>query len=118
MKDNEIKFKQFEEECRRYLYEKEVIKELEKRFVQVNTTNSYFTNVKREDPLKKYRFLESHIRHVDNVFSGLERCYGTHVANAIKEKMIGLKAESETMNESYKNIILHVLNMYQTGVVS
>lgn len=116
MKDNEVKFKQFEEECRRYLYEKEVIKELEKRFVQVNTTNTYFTNVRREDPLKKYRFLESHIRHVDDVFNGLERCYGSTIARKIKDKMIGMKADSEKDEESYKNIILHVLNMYQSGV--
>lgn len=115
MKDNEVKFKQFEEECRRYLYEKEVIKELERRFVQVNTTNTYFTNDRRDDPLKKYRFLESHIRHVDDVFSGLERCYGSKIARTIKDKMIGIKKESEQANESDKNIILHVLNMHQTG---
>ena len=40
MKTDELKFKKFEEECRRYLYEKEALLQLEKRFVKVNTSNT------------------------------------------------------------------------------
>ena len=62
MKTDELKFKKFEEECRRYLYEKEALLQLEKRFVKVNTSNTHYNdNCSRYDPLKKYRFLPSQL---------------------------------------------------------
>ncbi len=112
MKNSELKFKRFEEECRRYLYEKEVMKELERRFVNVNQSNTHLNDHKRQDPLKRYRFLESHIRHVDDVFYGLEKYYGSRISKMIKDEMIRNYCfdEKKEIEESHKNIILNVLN--------
>ena len=80
MKTDELKFKKFEEECRRYLYEKEALLQLEKRFVKVNTSNTHYNdNCSRYDPLKKYRFLEAHTNHVNHVFKLMEKEYGSLV---------------------------------------
>jgi hypothetical protein len=118
MKNSEVKFKKFEEECRRYLYEKEVMKELERRFVKMNTSNLHFSDQVRVDPLKKYRFLESHIRHVDEVFLGLEKYYGSRISKIIKNEMIQNYSfdDKKELDKSYKNIVLQILNKNHVGV--
>lgn len=117
MKNNEVKFKKFEEECRRYLYEKEVMKELERRFVKMNTNNLHLNDQVRVDPLKKYRFLESHIRHVDEVFQGLEKYYGSRISKTIKNEMIQNYSfdDKKELDKSYKNIVLQILNKNHMG---
>lgn len=110
MKTDELKFKKFEEECRRYLYEKEALLQLEKRFVKVNTSNTHYNdNCSRYDPLKKYRFLEAHTNHVNHVFKLMEKEYGSLVANTIKEQMTHFHTNEE-IDEAYKNSVICILN--------
>ena len=95
MKTDELKFKKFEEECRRYLYEKEALLQLEKRFVKVNTSNTHYNdNCSHFDPLKKY---------------------GSLVANTIKEQMTHFHT-SEEIDEAYKNSVICILNKTEKGV--
>lgn len=116
MKTDELKFKKFEEECRRYLYEKEALLQLEKRFVKVNTSNTHCNdNCSRCDPLKKYRFLEAHTNHVNHIFKLMEKEYGSLVANTIKEQMTHFHT-SEEIDEAYKNSVICILNKTEKGV--
>ena len=116
MKTDELKFKKFEEECRRYLDEKEALLQLEKRFVKVNTSNTHYNdNCSRYDPLKKYRFLEAHTNHVNHVFKLMEKEYGSLVANTIKEQMTHFHTNEE-IDEAYKNSVICILNKTEKGV--
>lgn len=107
-------FQRFQEECRHYLYEKSAIKTLEERFVNVNRSGMCcVSDAVREDPLKKYRLLQSHVCYVDRVFAALEKKYGSDVSRMIKKEMIEIRAVEEPFEiaESYQKSILHVLHM-------
>lgn len=110
-------FQKFQEECRHYLYEKSALKTLEKRFVNVNRSGICCSaETKREDPLKKYRLLQSHVCHVDRVFAALERKYGSNVSKMIKEEMTEARAVEEPfeIDESHQKSIVRVLRMQRS----
>lgn len=115
MKENEKRmFQRFQEECNHYLYEKCALKVLEKKFVEVNRSGvMYHSTPKREDPLKKYRLLQSHVQHVDHVFRELEKCYGSAVSQMIKKEMVEPHAVEEALEiaEAHQKSILKVLHM-------
>lgn len=115
MNQNEIDYVKFLQECRTYIYEKEALKELEKRFVRYNTNHSHYeNNNQRMDPLRRYRLLESHVMHVDRVFRDIEKTYGTKVAKMIRNKMVNFNLNKE-IDATYQNCITYVLNK-QKGV--
>lgn len=115
MNQKEINYVKFLQECRTYIYEKEALKELEKRFVQYNTQQMHYENkCRRMDPLRKYRLLESHVMHVDRVFRDIEKTYGTKIAKTIRNKVVNLHPSSE-IEDTYQNCISYVLNKQQGG---
>lgn len=119
MKNKDEKFNKFEEECRRYLYEKEALKELERRFVRFNTNGDHYVNTQSHtDPLKRYRLLENHVNYVDEVFRKLEKMYGPRIAKIIRQKMIRIYSmeEKEEIHPTYRNCIDVVLNKNSRGV--
>lgn len=119
---NELKWKRFEEACRRYLYEKELMKELEKRYVNLNYGSVHYnSHIVQTDSLKRYRVLENHIKHVDDVFASIEKQYGTKNMHQMKDSMLHIKSMEDTdAYMQYRNSILHVLNqsnaLYKTSV--
>lgn len=119
---NEMKLRRFEEVCRRYLYEKQMMKEIEKRYVNLNYGSVHYNDhLLHTDALKRYRILENHVRHVDDVFSLIEKQYGTQTMHKMKEKMIHAYCmEQQDTKQSYSTAILKVLNqdntLYRTRV--
>lgn len=115
MEKNEINYLKFLEECRTYAYEKEALKQLEKRFTRFNRNEMHYeNNHKRMDPIKRYRLLEAHIRHVDNVFMDIERTYGSKIAKTIKTRIVHLHSNinKDEIDEAYRNCITHILNKH------
>lgn len=111
--NNDLKFLKFEEACRKYLYEKEMMKELETRFVRYNVSNTHYNdNAGRNDPLKRYRLMESHIRQVDDVFRSIEKKYGMKVAQKIRSQLVYSYSleEKKELQENYRNTVLYALN--------
>lgn len=113
MENNEIIYKKFEEECRRYLYDKQALKELEKRFVRYQKEASPIKHeVCQNDPFKRYRLLQAHVKHVDDVFRSIEKTYGTQIARKIRASMLTIHAADQPLHvdESYQKCVHYILN--------
>lgn len=113
MEKNEINYLKFLEECRTYTYEKEALKQLEKRFIRLNHDGIHYENKNRHmDPIRRYRLLEAHVRHVDNVFRDIERTYGSTIAKTIKTRIVQLHPNTnmDDIDQAYRNCITHILN--------
>lgn len=111
--NNDLKFKKFEEACRKYLFEKEVMKELEARFVRFNTGNTHYNDhTQRTDSLKRYRLMEAHVRQVDRVMKEVEKQYGPVIAKEIRECLVNTCSmeRKEHLAEPYKQSLMKVLS--------
>lgn len=111
--NNDLKFRKFEETCRKYLFEKEVMKELEARYVRYNTQNTHYNDhVQRMDSLKRYRLIEAHVRHVDHVMKEVEKQYGKTIAEELRERLVNSCSmeNRDVLEEMYRQPLMEVLN--------